>query len=265
MNFREQYGPTALITGAGNGLGAEFARQLAARGLDLLLVDIDGEALEQVAAEPVFRAVQVPTLVADLADSDAVDQIIATAGQAEIGLLVNNAGISPAGAFSDQPVDLHLKTVAINVTAPLRLTHALGEQMLQRQRGGMIFLSSMSALQGTPNFAHYAATKAWNMILAEGLWQEWGEQGVDVLGVLPGQTRTPGFTGTGANLARAQGPVMEVGPTVTETLDTLGRQPSLIPGRRNRLLAALLRHAMPRAVAIRMVAKGMRRLYGADH
>ncbi|MGB1581312.1 MAG: SDR family NAD(P)-dependent oxidoreductase [Nevskiales bacterium] len=259
--FNERYGPWALITGAANGLGAEFARQLAARGFKLLLLDVEAEALATLSKQLQQTGCQVETIVSDLSRADFMAEILPACEGKSVGLLINNAGISPVGEFLQQTQATHQRSIAINITAAAVLAHHFGQAMAASRCGGMIFLSSMSALQGTRLVANYAATKAYNMILAEGLWQELQDQGIDVLAVLPGQIRTPGFIATGVRLEKAQGPVMEVAPTVREALDSLGKRPRHIPGRLNRCIAVLMQYLMPRKTAIRLVAQSMQKLY----
>jgi short-subunit dehydrogenase len=134
--------------------------------------------------------------------------------------------------------------------------------MVQRGRGGIILMSSLSAFQGTALVATYAATKAFNLILGEALWEELRGSGVDVLVVCPGATRTPGWE---QSRARTGGllspPVMEPGPVVGEALDALGRRPLVIAGRSNRLVGFFLNRLLPRRTAVGLMGRSMRRIY----
>jgi short-subunit dehydrogenase len=122
-------------------------------------------------------------------------------------------------------------------------------------------MSSMSALQGTALVASYAATKAFNMVLAEGLWEELRTQGVDVLACVAGATRTPTFESSqpadGGSLAKPMGAEQ----VAEEALAALGRGPSMIPGALNRAAAVVMR-ALPRARAISIISAATRRMYG---
>lgn len=263
MTFAERYGPWALVTGAGNGLGAEFGRQLAARGLDVVLVDIDGAGLARVAAEISAAGRKVRTVAADLAQADFMEAVAAATAGLDIGLLVNNAGITTIGLFLERSIEQHLKVADLNVRAPLMLTHAYAPALAARGRGGILFVCSMSGLQGTAYVASYAATKAQNLILAEGLWQELRAQGVDVTGCLLGTTRTPGFVNSRPQLERAGAiPIMEMAPTVREALDALGRGPRQVVGRLNRLINFVLQHLLPQRRLIELVSRSTTALYG---
>lgn len=262
-DFRDRYGPWGLVTGAGNGLGAEFARQLAARGLNLLLVDVDSAGLEREAAR--LREefpIEARTLALDLAQPDFLQAIITASNGLEVGLVINNAGISGLGLFQARPLQDHLNVVAVNVQAPLSLAYHFVPQMVARKRGGLLFVSSLSALQGTAFVANYAGTKAWNLIFAEGLWEELRGTGVDVLGYLVGSTRTPGFEQSRPRLERARMvTVMDMTQTVRGALAALGHGPTRVAGGSNWLAASFLTRFLPRKWAVRLVSGTTRALY----
>jgi short-subunit dehydrogenase len=134
--------------------------------------------------------------------------------------------------------------------------------MRERQRGGIIFTSSASAYQGTALVANYAATKAYNLVLAEGLWDELRIAGIDVLGFAPGATNTPGFHSASPQYRSVSAmPYMEPAPTVAEALSALGRVPSHIAGRANRLAFLITSRLLARKQAISLVSDNMRKLY----
>ncbi len=262
--FKYKYGPWALVTGAARGLGAEFSRQIATLGINLILVDLLADELAQVAEEiQKNNDVDIRTVIADLSNTEFMDTIREHANGIEVGLLVSNAMFGPVGLFFEQSLEDKLRTVAVNVRAPLILVQEFGEKMISRRRGGIILLSSASALQGTPYVANYAATKAYNLILAESLWGELHEHGVDVLGFMPGATRTTGFILSQPHLEHTRlAKIMEPEPTVTEALEALGRRPSHIAGTRNRWTAFLIGKLMPRKKAIALIGNTMRDWYG---
>lgn len=266
QTFNTKYGPWALVTGAARGLGAEFSRQIAAMGINLVLVDVLAEEMEEVADEIRRRCdTEIRTIVADLSHPEFMEAIRDQTGGIEIGLLVSNAMFGPVGLFFDQSLEDNLTTVAVNVQAPLVLVQEFGAKMVSRQRGGIIMLSSASALQGTAYAANYAATKAYNLILAESLWDELREHGVDVLGFMPGATRTTGFLLSNPRLEGSRlAKVMEPEPTVAEALKALGKGPSRIAGARNRWTLFLTGRLMPRRKVITIVGKTMRDWYGSQ-
>lgn len=262
--FESKYGPWALVTGAAQGLGAEFSRQIASLGLDVVLVDVLAEEVARVAEEiQQTSARETRTVVADLTHPEFIDVLREGTEGIEVGLLVSNAGFGPVGLFFEQSLEDKLRMVDVNVRAPLILVQEFGAKMVARKRGGIILLSSASALHGVAYAANYAATKAYNLILAESLWDELRQHGVDVLGFMPGATRTPGFLVSQPRLERSRlATVMEPEPTVAEALKALGTTPSRIAGRRNRWIISLGGKLMPRRMMISMVGGTMHQWYG---
>jgi short-subunit dehydrogenase len=259
-SFVDRYGPRALITGAAQGIGAAFARQCAERGLSLVLVDVLEAPLLALAGR--LRAdhgVEVVPVVLDLTREGFLDRLREVTDGIEIGLFVANAGRATVGRFFATEVDDLRSVLRLNCDAVLQLVHHYGGRMRERRRGGMILLSSMSALQGTSMVAHYAATKAYSLVLAEGLGYELRDAGVDVLALLPGATRTPGFDGTGAEMAASM--VMSAEDTAREALDALGVRPVCVPGRVNRAAAFFLGRVAPRARAVRWMGEAMDKIY----
>ncbi len=264
-DFRTRYGPWALVAGASDGLGAEFATQLAANNFYLILVARRADKLAQLAARLTGDyGVQVRTLSLDLAQAEAVEAILAQTQGLEIGLLVYNAGTSVIGPFEENPLEAHLRELDLNCRSPLVLVHALGRSMMMRHRGGVVLLSSLSAILGSALISNYAATKAYSLILAEGLWEEWRQQGVDVLACCPAAIRTPNYL---ASLSKQSGrppiPPMSPQAVAAEALAALGKQATLVPGRRNRMSAFLLGRVLPRKLALSLTGRALRSLYGS--
>ncbi len=260
--FKTTYGPWALITGAAMGLGAQFARQCAARGLNLLLIDREGKELRELAGsieDTTGREVQ--TMKVDLSRPEFLKEIRKKSDYLDIGLLVNNAGESRVSPFLDLEPDFLANQVQVNVRAPLLLTRHFAPLMKERGRGGIIFLSSGSANVGTGYAANYAGTKAWNLIVAESLWYELSPYNVDVLGYMPGATESPGWY---ANDPFVDAPVqpMPAEPAVAEALDALGKKPSVATGWKDKLGTVFMRMA-PRKTAIETVSRTMEKTFPA--
>jgi short-subunit dehydrogenase len=263
-SFARRYGPVALIAGASEGIGAAFARELAGAGLQLLLVARRLPLLEELAAE--LRAtyrVRVRTLSCDLADPAAADAISQSCRDLEVGLLVCNAASSSVGRFLDTPVEAHLRSIDVNVRGPLLLAHALGGLMAKRRRGGIVFMSSLTAFQGTPLVASYGATKAFDLVLAEGLWDELNERGVDVLACCAGATLTPGYERATPRriVSRLAPKPQDPADVACEALAALGRQPMVVTGRGNRLASFLMRRLLSRRLAVGAMGREMRKRY----
>jgi hypothetical protein len=162
----------------------------------------------------------------------------------------------------DRPVDDHLREIATNVRTPLALTYLLGQRMLGRGRGGVILMSSLSAFQGSAFISTYSATKAFNVVLAEGLWEEWRPLGVDVLVCIAGAIRTPNYLASAPKQTGGfSDSTLEPEAVAAEALAALGRLPYVIPGRGNRLASFVMRHLMPRRTAIRLMGRVLRGMY----
>jgi uncharacterized protein len=260
-DLRSSYGPWALIAGASAGIGAEFAKQLAAAGINILLVARRAEALEEL-AESLRSAhgVEVRTASIDLAAPDLQPRIRAAAEGLEIGLLVYNAAFTRIGPFLDQSLEDKLRILDVNCRGPVILAHELGAAMARRKRGGIILLSSIAGFQGAPMLSMYGATKSFDRVFAEGLWEELRAEGIDVIACCAGATRTPTFEAS--KPLRNPPMMMETEPVVRETLAALGKTPSFIPGAINRAAAFVMERVLPRAAAIRTMGKATRKMYG---
>lgn len=260
-DLRSAYGPWALVAGASSGLGAEFATQLAAAGLHVILVARRADALEEL-AKTLRRAhgVEVRTASIDLAAPDLQLRVRAAAEGLEVGLVVYNAAYSCIGPFLGQSLEDKLRILDVNCRGPIILAHELGAAMAARRRGGIILMSSMAGLQGAPMLATYGATKAFDRVLAEGLWEELHAEGVDVIACCAGATRTPAYEASRPVGDPAM--IMESGPVVKETLAALGRTPSFLPGMANRAAGFLMERLFPRSAAIRTMGKATRKMYG---
>ncbi|MDP3892043.1 SDR family oxidoreductase [Nocardioides sp.] len=181
---------TALITGPTAGIGLCFARQLAARGHDLVLVARNASRLEEVAAElRTAHGVTVEVLPADLGDRGQLDRVAARLADRDrpVDLLVNNAGFGLKERFLVNDIELEQGMHDVLVTAVLRLSHAALGPMTERGRGGIINVSSVAAFlpRGT-----YSAAKAWVNSFSEWAHNEYGPQGVRVMALCPGFVKT---------------------------------------------------------------------------
>ncbi len=238
--FRARYGPCALVAGAAVGLGAAYARELAGYGLELILLDRDETALRATANEIRSSAgVPVWPVRVDLARPDLLDAIQPVVAAHEIGLLVYNAALGTVAPFLELDA-VHLERMLdVNCRAPLRLLRALTPPMVARRRGGVVLMSSLAGNIGSAQLAMYGATKAFALVLADGLWAELTPHGVDVLAVQPGSTRTPGWLSSQAGDDTAM-PAMDPADVVREALAALGNAPNVVTGEFNRQGAAAL-------------------------
>ena len=193
MTFATKYGPWALVAGASDGVGAAFAAGLAERGVNVVLLARRQAVLDHVAAEIKSRtSVETHTLAVDLTEPGAASAITAATRDLEIGFLVYCAGADPNfKPFLANPVEAAEAMVQRNCVVPMQLCHHYAPAMVQRGRGGIVIFGSGAGLAGSPNIVTYGASKAFDMVFAEGLWAELHDKGVDVLGLILGKTDTP--------------------------------------------------------------------------
>ena len=183
-----------MIAGASAGIGRAFCQSLAKRGLHLVLIARTEEPLAMLSEELKEKChIETLPLSLDLSTSGAVERVGAATAGLDVGLVVYNAALADTGPFLDRQPEMLTRLVATNCTGPLLLCRYFGKKMAERGKGGLILMSSMSGFQGTPYVAAYGASKAFNLVLAEGLWYELKRANVDVLACCPGPTGTPGF------------------------------------------------------------------------
>ncbi len=252
-------GQVALITGASEGIGRAFARQLAAKKATLVLVARSADKLEKLAGELTRdHGVRVEVIAADLTAAGAVQRIRAetAARKLQVDILINNAGLGNFGVFVDVPVAKHLEGIALNVAALTELTYAYLPEMVARGRGSIVNVASIASFQPIPYMAVYGATKAFVLSFSEALWAENRRSGVRVLCLCPGATETAFFAHAGEEAAAGNAKATPEGVVATG-LRALERDRSyVITGMKNYLLAQTSRF-FPRSwtavVAERMV------------
>ncbi len=195
MDFSERYGPWAIIAGASEGTGREFARQVAAKGVNLILIGRRQGPLDALAeAIKEESGVECSTASVDLTSPQATAKIIEAAAGREVGLYISNAGSDTnSSLFLDRDIDDWIDLVALNVLTPIRCCHHFARAMRERGRGGILLVGSGACHGSGPNMATYSGAKAFALRLAEGLWAELEPQGVDVLFYALGRTDTPKF------------------------------------------------------------------------
>lgn len=256
---------TALITGASSGIGEAFAKALAAKGLDLVLVARSEDklrALSRQLNEVYSRRVEVVTADLSLAGSAQKVHAAAEALGMPVDLLVNNAGFGTVGTFVKQDPERERQEVMLNAAAVVDLCHAFVPAMVERGRGGVINIASMAAFQPLPYMSVYAATKAFVLSFSQGLRGEVKGKGVNVLAVCPGPVDTPFFEATGKAGLRKTVPkasMVTVDDVVRATFRALKAGRSyVVPGVAFKLAAAGTR-LMPRDLLAAMTAMVMKR------
>lgn len=253
---------TALITGASSGIGETFARELAARNTNLVLVARSQDKLEKLAAElNSTYGINTEVIVKDLTEPAAGQAVFetVTAKGLTVDLLINNAGFGDYGAFSDRPLSKQMAMVQLNITAVVELTGLFLPSMQQRKDGAIVNVSSIAGFQPIPYMSVYAATKAFILNFSEALWSENKDKGVRILVTCPGPTESQFYqradfpdSATGLNgmtMASAQ-------KVVNETLNALekGQSTVVTGGFANQIIVNLPR-LVPRDLLVNAVGK----------
>lgn len=203
----EKYGPWALVVGGSEGVGAAFARFLAADGFKLVLVARKQAPLDELASELRDKGAEVRVVSADLSDFDVLSKVRAVTDDIEVGLLIYNAGANNTrGLFVELPEEVTQSVISINVLGQANFARHYGRLMAQRGRGGIILGGSTSSYLGSPTLAAYTGSKAFSRIFSEALWAEMEPLGVDVLHLNIGFTATPAMARLGMPIELAEPP-----------------------------------------------------------
>ncbi|HET7469956.1 MAG TPA: SDR family oxidoreductase [Gemmatimonadales bacterium] len=246
---------TALVTGASAGIGREFCRQLAARGLDLIVVARDAARLDTLADElGAAHGVRVEALPADLTRDADVNRVAErAANHPALTLVVNNAGFGTVGSLATAPPEQQEAMLRLHVLAPMRLTRAALPGMLSRRQGGIINVSSVAGFLYSPGNVNYCASKAYLTTFTEGLALELAGTGVTAQALCPGFTHTEFHQRMGPD-SRRRPPFMwlTAEAVVRASLRQLDRGGPVVcvPGLRYKVLVALLRLLPRRAIGL---------------
>jgi hypothetical protein len=246
--------PTALVTGATAGLGAEFARQLAARGHDLVLVARDVARLEST--KDALSSVTVEALPADLLTDEGCATVAERLARGDIDLLVNNAGIGAYKPFGEAELEREEAQLDLNVRAVLRLSHAAVRAMKDRGSGRIINISSVAGFVPRGGNATYSASKAWVTMFSEALGVQLTGSGVTVTAVCPGFTHTEFHERADADMSHVPDRMwLDAKDVVREGLDdAFAGKPISVPSRRYKALVGATR-ALPRPLLRAVMAR----------
>jgi uncharacterized protein len=258
---------TALVTGATSGIGAAFARRLAADGYDLVLVARDERRLADIAAELTgAHAVKVETLPADLSDEKDCARVEERLRAAErpVDLLVNNAGVSLNTGFVRSSPDDEARLLRLNVHAVMRLTHAALPGMVQRRRGAVINVSSVAGFAALMPGSTYGASKAWVTNFSESVALSVRRSGVRVMALCPGYTRTEFHRRAGIDMSKTPEWLwLDAGEVASQALRDLGRGRMVsVPGWKYKAVVFAMRYT-PRRL-LHAVARDTRGRIGRD-
>ena len=251
------HGKWALITGASAGIGWAFAEQLAAGGTHLVLTARRKARLDELAAKLSSQhGVKVESFAADLGQPGAPNSIFAFVQGKGIAveLLVNNAGFGAHGEIQQIDLARQLEMVQVNVAAVLHLTHLFLPPMIQRRSGDILIVASTAAFQGVPYISTYAATKAFDLLFAEGLAEEMKKHGIRVCALCPGSTKSEfhevaGQTKYGSPGKESADKVARVG------LEALAKGKSYVISGLHNYVSTHLQRLVPRRVVNGMAGK----------
>jgi uncharacterized protein len=266
-DFSVRYGSWAVVAGASDGVGAAYARAMAERGLNVVLIARRQAMLDKVADS--IRAdfgVDTRVLAIDLAADDAASKVIGATSNLQVGMLMYCAGADPNyEPFLDNPAEFAVSLVQRNCIVPLQLCHHFAGPMVARGKGGIVVVCSAAGLVGMLNMVAYGATKAFDIVMAEGLWAELHDKGVDVLGLVIGATDTPalrrllvkrGQLSSADDFTPLPGVVSSEG-TVAEAIDNLTNGPTWFVGEEVRQQTSAF-YAISRNDAVKLIVE-----YGA--
>lgn len=259
MNYKNRYGPWAVVTGASSGIGQACARELAAAGLNLVLVARREAELTALATE---LGGERRVIATDLATTAGLAQVEAATKDLDVGLLVAAAGFGASGDFLAGDPAAEVAMLDVNCRATLLHSLHFGRRFAARGRGGLVLFGSLVGFQGAPSAAHYAATKAYVQTLGEGLHVELASRGVDVLVAAPG----PVHSGFGARARMKMGAADDATRVARVTLSALGHRMTVTPGPLGKFLTWSLMTA-PRSLRTRIMGKimgGMMRRDGVE-
>jgi short-subunit dehydrogenase len=256
---KHKFGPWAIVTGASSGIGKEFARQLAASGLNLILAARRLPLLEELGRqlEKEF-GVQYRAVGVDLTEDDFLETLAEATRDLDVGLLISNAGAGIPGEFLALERSALLRIVRLNIIAHLDLAQHFGQRLATRGRGGVLLVSAMGAAQGIPYMANDSGTKAYVLSLGEALHVEFQKLGLNVTVLLPGPTDTPVLAEFGFDADTMPIKPMSVEKCVAEGLAALNaNRASHITGRMFRIMDALTPRSVMTRINGKMLAKAV--------
>jgi uncharacterized protein len=254
---KKRFGPWALVTGASSGIGKEFARQIAASGINIVLVARREDLLKEVGVEFSKRyGVEHRVVVLDVSREDFIGQLASATDDLDIGLVVSNAGTGNPGEFLKLDRQLLQATLRLNTLAHLDIAHHFGRRLAGRGQGGLLFVGAMGADKGLPYMANDGGAKAYVQSFSEGLHVELKPLGVHVTVLPPGPTDTPVIAKLGLTPDTMPMKPMAVEQCVSEGLKALQENRSMIiPGRLNRIMNAVVPASLVRGMMAKMFKK----------
>jgi short-subunit dehydrogenase len=256
---KKRFGPWALVTGASSGIGKEFARQIAASGINIVLVARREDLLNEVGVQFSKRyGVEHRVVVLDVSREDFIRRLASATNDLDIGLVVSNAGTGNPGEFLKLDRQLLEETLRLNTMSHLDIAHYFGGKLAERRRGGLILAGAMGAENGIPYMANDGGAKAYVHSLGEALHYEFKPLGVYVTVLAAGVTNTAVLEKFGFDPKTMPMKPMSVEQCVSEGLSGLLKNRSrIVPGRLNHIMNALVPASLARKMLADMLGKGL--------
>jgi uncharacterized protein len=263
--FNQSYGPWTLVTGASSGIGAEFARQLASKGLNVVLAARRKALLDSLGEELRRRfKIETRTVVVDLSQESAVAALDRAVADLDIGLVISNAGTGSPGRFLDENHEEQLARFRLNALSHFNIAHLFGQRLARRAGGGGLVLGgAMGAIHGIPFMATDAAAKALVQSLGESLHVELARQHVRVMTLVVPPTDTAIIAKFGLDPSNMPMKPMSPRQCVTEALRSFSKGQSLsLPGALNRTMNGLIPATLKRTMMAQMIERALSRRTG---
>ncbi len=259
-----RYGNWALVAGAAEGLGKGFCTVLAANGFNIILVDRNAGAMDELALQlqQEFR-VELKKIHLDLGLPDAVDQCMRAISSTDCRLMVYVAAWSKVCRFTQLESPELDGFLAVNTRTLVHLVHGFSNRLISADKtGGIILVSSLAGLIGPQHAATYAATKSFSIRLTEALHEELKDSGIDISVCCAGTISTPTYWNSKPSFDMMKPPIMQPNEVARYAVSKLGRKIICIPGFKNRLQFFFLLNMLPRWYARRLVNNAMKKMYG---
>jgi uncharacterized protein len=260
--FRDQYGEWALVLGAAEGIGEAFSETLAKKGMNLVMVDFNGEVLQDL-SERLKKTYHIETreIIKDLSEKEGLEICMTAIPDLDCRLLVYIPAYSRVKEFLSTSHDELDKYIDLNSRTPLHLVHSFISLVKDKKSSGIILMSSLAGLIGTIYLAPYAATKAFNILLGESLSSEFRDSNIKISVCCAGQTSTPAYWSSKPVAGNNWPPILSSDQVADYALKKLGKKTIIIPGWQNRASFFILSRILPRSLAAKFVCRSMQKIY----
>jgi short-subunit dehydrogenase len=265
VDYLRRFGQWGMVAGAAEGIGAAFCEELARKGMNVIMADVNEKGMESLSVK-LERDFQIETcrLNIDLAEKNAPERCMEMIKETGCRLLIYNAAYSRVKPFLSAGLEELELYINVNTRTPLRLVHLFATELkMAEKNGGILLMSSLAGLWGTQLVATYSGTKGFNLLLAEALSHEFKPLKIEVSACCAGATATPGYLGTNPKSGYGSPPVMDPARVALIALKNLGKKTVILPGAANKVSYFLLTRILPRSVSAALVNRTMRNTYAS--